>query len=305
MAKLKDDIDSLFKLPLSEFIGARKALATRVKKDGRADDAEEINSLAKPSVSAWAANQLYWNHREQFDQLIEAGQRFRKAQTSRSSGKVADMRDALGSRREALAELEELAVTLLSDAGHNPSLDTIRRITTTLEAMSAYEDIPNVGRLTKDVDPPGFESLASFIPGGKAPKRSEEVARVTTSKTSVTAAPKTRPRATQGDDTRNAKITAAKGLLQEAKKSLADARVRVQSLEATQKKADAQVKEAEKQRREAEERLKKARAASDDAARRARSVTFEVKTATKAFDEARVAVERLASELELLFKSSK
>jgi hypothetical protein len=214
------------------------------------------------------------------------------------------MRDALDSRREALAELEELATTLLRDAGHNPSLDTIRRITTTLEAMSAYEDIPDVGRLTRDVDPPGFESLASFIPGAKAPKRPEEPARVTNSKTSVTAAPKTRPRSSDGDDTRNAKIANAKGLLQEARKSFADARVRVQSLEATQKKADAQVKEAEKQRREVEERLKKARAASDDAARRARSVTFEVKTATKAFEEAKLAVDKATKDLELLFRES-
>src|SRR5262245_18641652 len=128
MAKLEDDIDALFQLPLSEFIGARKVLVTRLKKDGRPNDADKVNALVKPPISAWTANQLYWNHREEFDRLIEAGQRFRKAQVSRSGKKVAEMREALDTRREVLTDLEEVATTLLREAGHNPSLDTIRRI---------------------------------------------------------------------------------------------------------------------------------------------------------------------------------
>ena len=58
--KLKDDIDELFKLPLAEFIGARNELATRLKKSGQANDANLVKTLAKPSVSAWTVNQLYW-----------------------------------------------------------------------------------------------------------------------------------------------------------------------------------------------------------------------------------------------------
>src|SRR6266496_3262779 len=67
-----------------------------------------------------------------------------------------------------VTDLAHLATALPSDAGHNPTSDTMRRITTTLEAMSAYAslpDAPSPGRLTHDVDPPGFESLASLIPG--------------------------------------------------------------------------------------------------------------------------------------------
>ena len=71
-----------------------------------------------------------------------------------------------------------------------------------------------------------------------------------------------------------------------------------------QKKADGEVKEAEKQRRDAEERLKKARAASDDAARRARRVSFDVRVAAKTLDEARLAVEKATRDLESLFRES-
>ena len=68
-----------------------------------------MKALAKPSVTAWAVNQLYWQHREEFDRLIATGQRFRQAQTSGRSGKVADMREALDARRQALSRLSDLA----------------------------------------------------------------------------------------------------------------------------------------------------------------------------------------------------
>jgi hypothetical protein len=336
--KLDEDIDALFRLPLAEFIGARKTLVARLKKDGRAKEADRVKALAKPSISAWTANQLYWKHREAFDRLIAKGQRFRQAQTSRAAGKLADMREALDARRETLSHLSDLATTLLCDAGHNPTLDTIRRITTTLEALSAYAllpDGPSPGRLTKDVDPPGFDSLASFIPGAGATESTEkpalasfipgagtkmrtgEPARVSPSKKSGSAAAKTRQKATPArevsrlQETRQAKIAAAKVSLQDARKSLADARTRAQSLGAAQKKADAEAKqaekqsrEAEKQRREAEERFKKTTAASEDATRRARSVTVEVEAVTKALEDARRTVEKASKELESLFRES-
>src|SRR6185369_1299212 len=167
-SKLEDDIDALFRLPLAEFTGERNTLAARLKKEGRRNDADRVKLLAKPSVSAWAVNQLYWDHREAFDQLMASGKRLRPAQKLRLAGKVTSMRDSLDARREALVHLSDLAAELLRDAGSNPSLDTLRRVTTTLEAMSAHapnSDGPTPGRLTQDLDPPSFDSLASFMSG--------------------------------------------------------------------------------------------------------------------------------------------
>src|SRR5258706_14631447 len=79
MPKLDDYIDDLFKLPLTEFISARKALAARLKKNGLVSESEGVKALAKPSISAWTVNQLYWRHRGAFDELIATSQRFRKA----------------------------------------------------------------------------------------------------------------------------------------------------------------------------------------------------------------------------------
>ncbi len=267
--KLDDEIDDLFRLPVAEFTNARNALAARLKKEGRTNDAERVKLLAKPSVSAWAVNQLYWDHRDTFDQLIATGKGFRHGPTSR--------RESLDARRGALVELSELATTLLRDAGHNPSQDTIRRVTATLEALSAYAllpDGPTPGRLTNDVDPPSFESLASLMSGGgsieRAPGKSTSDAR----KKAIIA------------DVRKiqqAKIAAAKVSLQDAKRSLADARARSQGLEAAQKKANAEAKEA---------------------ARRAQNMAAEAAEAAHALEAAKRTFEEATKELESLLRDS-
>ena len=166
------------------------------------------------------------------------------------------MRGALDARREALLHLSDLATSLLRDAGHNPTQDMIHRVTTTLEALSALSDGPTLGRLTQDVDPPGFESLASFIPsaGSLKPAAKEPP--------SVTALQRARE-----EETRQAKIATAKASLQAAKKSLAD--------------AHAEAKQADKQLREAEERFKKAKAEAAEAARTVEDAKRTVEKATK------------------------
>lgn len=288
-SKLEDDIDALFRLPLAEFTGERNALAARLKKEGRRNDADRVKLLAKPSVSAWAVNQLYWDHREAFDELMASGKRLRPAQKLRLAGKVASVRDSLDARREALVHLSDLAAELLRDAGSNPSLDTLRRVTTTLEAMSAqalHSDGPTPGRLTQDLDPPSFDSLASLMSGDAGAEEIDEP---------ITPARKSSASVHRLEEARRAKIADAKVTLQDAKKSLSEARARVQSLESAQKKANAEVKEAEKI-------LEKATAAANDATRRARSVTSEVVEATKTVEVAKRAIEQATKELESLLR---
>ena len=258
-------------------------------------------------------NQLYWNHREAFDRLIASAEHFHKAQTSRHGGKLADMRGALDARHKALAQLSDLATSLLRDAGHNPTLDISRRITNTLEAVSVYassSDAPRPGRLTHDVDPPGFEALASSSPGAGKTEPMKEPRPVTPSQKSSSAATNTRQKVAsdkhvrQLEETRKAGIAAAKVSLQGAKKALIKAQTRAQSLQAAQKKAHAEAKEAEKQSRQAEERLEKARAASEAAAQRVQSVAVEVEEAAKLVDRAQRTIENASEELEKLSRKS-
>ncbi|MFN2578113.1 MAG: hypothetical protein ABR607_10535 [Pyrinomonadaceae bacterium] len=306
MPKLEDELDALFKLPLTQFVGSRKALAARLKQKELVSEAEGVKALAKPSISAWTVNQLYWRHREPFDELLATGQRFRKAQVT---GKMVNMREALDARRDALSVLSDLATEVLRDAGHNPSLDILRRIATTLEALSVAASVSDgsaVGRLTQDIDPPGFDALGPFTASAGMTKRVANPSPVTPAKKAVSAASKARGPA--GEPTRQkerqARINAAKASLQQARKSLTIARAGARSLEGAQKKAQATLKDAARQKREADERFKRASAASVDAGLRAESIALELTKATKTLDNATRAVESATKELENAFRES-
>ncbi|HYW72688.1 MAG TPA: hypothetical protein VE961_16815, partial [Pyrinomonadaceae bacterium] len=181
----------------------------------------------------------------------------------------------------------------------------------TLEAISAYAVLPEdqaAGRLTKDLDPPGFESLAPFIravattrsvtpavaggprPGVKPPQVS--------TKTQLKSPNVKETR--RADELRQAKLTAAKESLQEARKTLVAARTKAQTLVVARKKADSEVRNLEKQKREAEQRFKEASAAVTEVSIRAQNLAREAERAARAVDEAERAVEKAAKNLESL-----
>ncbi|HEY6329714.1 MAG TPA: hypothetical protein VI756_10280 [Blastocatellia bacterium] len=305
---LNDEIDALFMLPLADFTAARNDLASRLKKEKRADDSSVVKALAKPSVTAWAVNQLHWNHRKEFDQLLQGSERFRRAQASRG----ADIRETLEARREALAHLSHLAASLLTDAGHNPTPDTIQRITTTLEAISAYaspSDGAVPGRLTRDLDPPGFDSLVSLMGGAVPAKAREELPPPSHSKQPASAAVETRKKVSSGEDVqkareledaRQAKIAAARASVRDAERSLEETETRAEGLEAARKKAHEDAARAESELHEAEEHLRAARAASHEAAEGSKRAAAEAREATRAVDDARRNLEEASRHLQSL-----
>ena len=87
--EIRSPLDRLYRLPLSEFVTARNALA---KESGA--DAAEIRSLQKPSLPAWAVNQLYWQRRDIYDDLIARAQDLRATHDATLGGKRADLRGA-------------------------------------------------------------------------------------------------------------------------------------------------------------------------------------------------------------------
>ena len=84
-----DNIDALFQLPPDKFTAARNELAARLKAAGKDDEAARVKGLARPPVSAWVVNQLFWKKRKSFDRLMTTGERLRKAQASQLAGTAA------------------------------------------------------------------------------------------------------------------------------------------------------------------------------------------------------------------------
>ncbi len=304
------DIDALFQLPPAEFTAARNALAGKLKKAGKDEESERVKGLPKPSLPAWAVNQLYWRHRKAFDRLIDAGEEFRKAQGAQLSGKHADLRGSLDARREALSELTRLAAGVLRHAGHNATPELARRVTTTLEALATYgahSGAPPAGRLTDDIDPPGFEALAALVPQvGRTKRADTEPSRVIpfqqntrtprTSRKKVSAEEEERRR----EEERKAAIAAAKVALAESERAVRDAKKDAEQAETELKKAAARAKETEKEKSELEKRFEKAVAAADDARQEARRIASKAEEAAQAVEDTERALEKAKRELEKL-----
>jgi hypothetical protein len=301
-----DSIDALYQLPLTEFTPARNALAARLKKSGRTGEADEVRSLVKPSISAWAANQVFWNHRVAFNRLISAGDRLRKAQ---SAGKSGDVRGALDDVRESLSELTRLAGEALLAVGNQPTAGVMRAVTATLEALSAYGTLPNAppaGRLVDEVDPPGFETLAALVPHGRSPRGADTPSRVLRFQQSTRPARASSRRAPSEKDEqrreeeRQARLAAAKAAAQEADRTLREARTSAQKAQAELKKAAGQAKDTEKAMVDAEAVLERTAKEAHTARQLARRLAVEAEAAAQAVEDAEQALARARQQIEEL-----
>jgi len=148
--RYEDAVESLFQAPLEQFVAERKRLAGELKAAGDKDGAARLAKLARPPISAWVVDQLWWRARRAFDALFETAERMRRGDLA-----------ATTAHREAIANLRAQAVQILSDAQHGATETTLRRVTQTLSALAATggwdPDAP--GALSADRDPPGFEAV--------------------------------------------------------------------------------------------------------------------------------------------------
>jgi hypothetical protein len=288
---MEDEIDALFKLPLGEFIPARNALAARLKKAGQRAQAHAAKALPKPSVPAWVVNQLYWWHREPFDRLIEAGDRFRQAQSTQRTRNSAAMRGHLEARRNAQAALARIATAVLHDAGSGGTRDVLRRVTSTLEALATYGSLPGApraGRLTAEVAPPGFDMVASLLPlTGGAP-------RPTRGKGARNAAVR------RGEKERRRLATAAKAAVRESERALRAARMQAERAAATFQTAAKRAKDSERRRVKAEKQLAKLVTEANAAYAHAREAEANAEQASRAAEGAERALELARRKLDEL-----
>ena len=153
-AHIDAEIDRLYQLPAGEFTAARNALAKTAGKN-----AADVRQLPKPSVAAWAVNQLYWKRRADYDALVKASTDLRKIHKAILGGHRADIRDATKEHDAAIDRALKSTLALLRDDGHPITDATRQAIQTTLRALPADEP---PGRLTQALQPGGFEMLSGL-----------------------------------------------------------------------------------------------------------------------------------------------
>jgi hypothetical protein len=160
----EEEVDRLYGLPLNEFTEARNALARRLRDQGQSASAERIKGLSKPSLPAWVVNQLARQRELDVQRLIKAGERLSSAQAEAIQAQTGDaFLDARRDEQHALERLAARAKEILSEASRGSA--ALDRIVATLRAASLTEEgraLLKEGRLTEELEPPGFEALAAL-----------------------------------------------------------------------------------------------------------------------------------------------
>ena len=81
------DVRELYRGAPEGFIGARDALAKRLRDEGRDGDAAEVKKLRRPTVAAWALDRLADDAPDTIEELLDAGAEFARAQRATLSGR--------------------------------------------------------------------------------------------------------------------------------------------------------------------------------------------------------------------------
>ena len=161
--------DDLYALPVEEFTKARDELAKELRQAGKKEAADEVKSLRKPSVSAWAVNQAVRRRPQEAKALVKAGDELRKAQRGVVSGRdPAQLREANSAHRRLVEELTDEARAALEERGA-AAAGTVTRVAQTLRAASIDKEASKAltaGTLAEDVEQAGFGPLLAAVPSG-------------------------------------------------------------------------------------------------------------------------------------------
>jgi hypothetical protein len=252
-AALERELDALYQLPLDQFTSARDKLAKRLRTDGQAEQAKQVKALRKPSVAVWLVNRLVREDELDVQRLLKAGESLAKTQAKVVQGQSPEaFLDARQEEGRALERLARAAQRLAESEGVGRS--AIDRATQTLRAASLTDEgrrLLKQGRLTEELQPPGFEALAGM--NLAPPKRQSERPSAQT--------------ATQGDLRR---------ALKEARESLHGLRAEERELRSAARTAARTAERAEAEARRKREEADQAQADADDARVRVEAAEAEL-----------------------------
>ena len=264
------EIDRLFELSPERFVAERDATAQRLRSGGDVEAAARVTKLRRPTVAAWALDQLARRRPDDVRELTALGDDLRRAQRRALSGVGADELRELGARRRRLVEgLTQAAEEVLGDAGRASSPSIHQAIASTLEAAAVSADDAaalQLGRLERDLSPQsGFDAVDGFSvvePLRRGTRAQPKPARPSASDRRRLEAARSRVReaSQQADIRRDAEQHAA------------------ESLRADDERADAAATEVA----ELERALREARAELDDARQRSRASRRELDAARRA-----------------------
>jgi len=157
------EIDRLYALPLDEFTAERDQLAQRLRKEGDAEAADAIKALKKPSIAAWAVNQVQRDRPDEVRELIDVTEELHRVYKKLSSAGARErLEEAAEIQRRLIQSLVRCAAQLLEAGGHPSSDATLGKVSDTLRAAGLDAEVREQvaqGRVVKEQRTAGLGPL--------------------------------------------------------------------------------------------------------------------------------------------------
>jgi hypothetical protein len=177
-ASLPEEVDELFAAQLDAFTSARDEVAGALKEQGRSDDAKRVKALKKPTLGAWAVNQVARRHHHDLAELLDVTDRIKDAGTPQ------EVRAAVAERHRLARDLVDAAQKILEESGHSAGAGTLQQVMRTLYAAHSGEERERIARgtLERPLESSGFDvapGLSLESPEEPSPdEKSDERARL-------------------------------------------------------------------------------------------------------------------------------
>jgi hypothetical protein len=224
--------EQLYGLSPDEFTAGRNAAAKQARSQGERELAARVTGLRKPTVAAWAVNQMSRRRRAEIESLLALGQTLRQASTELSGD---ELRQLTRQRHQLVQALVQQARDLAGADGRRLSEDAVQGVRQTFEAtLSDAESAGAVsaGRLTDVLEVSGFGFAGAFGPAaGQAPRSAPA------SEATVGDLDARRAQRVQQDELAESSLTRAEEVAQRSRDKYESAQARLRDAEQARERA--------------------------------------------------------------------
>lgn len=162
---LAEHVDAIHGVPPDDFVAERDRRVRQLRADGHREEASALKAHRRPTLPAWAVNQLARREPAAVDELVQAGGALRTAQLRATSGKGADgLRPATHRVRDLATDLARSARDILDGAG--ASAGHLEQVQQTLFAAAIDPDLQERlcrGVFSRPVEATGFGVMEGLV----------------------------------------------------------------------------------------------------------------------------------------------
>jgi hypothetical protein len=272
-----DALAELFGAPREDFTALRDSWVKRARAQQRADIADQLRTLRKPTMAAWLVNQVSRRHPDDLAALIDVGDALRTAHHELAGDRLR----ALSRQRQELSrQLTRRARAIAAEAGHSfgdAAVDQVESTWTSAAADTTAADLVRAGHLSAALTPDSEQDWLAVAVSSTPPRERP-------APKSAPAQPKADPpRAKDRSALRDARhdLQQAQRTLDQAERAQGNADRAAEAAAVATKKLREQLAELERQVAEAAEEERESTAHAAEAARTTKAAQRSVRTAQR------------------------